>query len=130
MVSTAVFDPDTRRIAPASDDGSVRIWRVGTGDDLVVTSEHQGPVRVVAFTDDGRQTISVSSDGSIKICDSFGRDRAMALKSHESMVISAQFSLGHKYIASPSSDYYHTSIPHQEVQRPDPWLYSFRTHSN
>ncbi|KAI1791421.1 WD40 repeat-like protein [Ganoderma leucocontextum] len=99
-----IWDEDNR-IATASDDGSVRIWKVETGEELVMVHEHHGPVWAVSFSPgDGKQILSGSSDSTLKICDSFTGERVVSLEGHDSMINSATFSPDGRFVASASSD--------------------------
>ncbi|TBU39844.1 WD40-repeat-containing domain protein [Dichomitus squalens] len=104
MVWTAVFDQEDNRIATASEDDSVRIWKVETGEELLALHEHGGSVGVVAFSDDGKQILSGSSYGALRICDSFSGEGIVTLQGHGGMVNAAAFSPDGLYIASASSD--------------------------
>jgi hypothetical protein len=48
------FSPDSRLLAGGAWDGSVRVWDVPTGKELLHLDRHQGPVRRVVFSPDGK----------------------------------------------------------------------------
>ncbi|WP_097274933.1 nSTAND1 domain-containing NTPase [Streptomyces sp. TLI_55] len=50
----AVFSPDGTRLALVGQDGSVRIWHLATGALRIARTDHDEPVRAVAFAPDSR----------------------------------------------------------------------------
>nr|VWO96508.1 Transcriptional repressor TUP1 [Ganoderma boninense] len=107
MVWAGSFDSVDNRLVTAADDGSVRIWKVDTGEELVMLHEHHGPVWAVSFSPgDGKQVLSGSSDSTLKICDSSTEDseQVRTFEGHDSMINSATFSPDGRFVASASSD--------------------------
>lgn len=77
-VNKARFSPDGRWLATSSDDRSVRLWDVATGEARVLTG-HQDEVWEIAFSPDGRRLVSSSKDGTVRQWDvATGVGRALA----------------------------------------------------
>ncbi len=55
--------------APLAGDCTVRLWDVGSGKEVLAFSEHDAPVRGVAFLPDGHGVVSCSSDGIVLLWD-------------------------------------------------------------
>jgi WD40 repeat protein len=70
VVSAVAFSPDGRRLASASDDGTVRLWDPATGATLATLAGHTRRVFAVAFSPDGRRLASASDDGTVRLWDS------------------------------------------------------------
>jgi WD40 repeat protein len=65
----AVFSPDGRCIATASDDGTARIWDLRRDPIAFVALDHADVVQSVAFSRDGTRLVSASQDGTAKVWD-------------------------------------------------------------
>jgi small GTP-binding protein len=61
--------PDGRRVISGSNDGTVRVWDLGTGQCLATLENHIDFVWGVAVTPDGRRVISGSDDGTVRVWD-------------------------------------------------------------
>jgi len=66
-VWSVTFSPDSNLLASASQDTTVRIWKVETGQQLTVLRGHTGEVNEVAFAPDGLILASGSSDQTIRL---------------------------------------------------------------
>jgi WD40 repeat protein len=66
-VWSVAFSPDDKLLASASEDGSVRIWNVQTGNCIHVLKDHILPVRSVAFSTDGRLLATAGEDGRARV---------------------------------------------------------------
>jgi WD40 repeat protein len=63
------FNSDSRTLATASQDATVRLWDVSTAALRTTLIGHKGPVSAVAFSPDGRLVASGSHDGTVKFWD-------------------------------------------------------------
>jgi WD40 repeat protein len=64
------FSPDTRQVATASWDNTVKIWDAATGREITTLEGHSGYVFSVAFSPDGKRLASGSGyrgQGEVKI---------------------------------------------------------------
>jgi WD40 repeat protein len=64
IVSSVAFSRDGKRLASASQDGTVKVWKVGTGQELLSL---KGGGISVAFSPDGQRLASANHDGTVKV---------------------------------------------------------------
>ncbi len=62
------FSPDGGRVASISQDRTMRLWRVATGQEIAVAL-HQGAAGSIAFSPDGHRVASGSDDGTVRLWD-------------------------------------------------------------
>ncbi|KAF2190335.1 WD40 repeat-like protein [Zopfia rhizophila CBS 207.26] len=66
-VNSVAFSHDSTRLASASDDSTVKIWNVSSGECEQTLEGHIGYVRSVAFSHDSTRLASASDDRTVKI---------------------------------------------------------------
>jgi small GTP-binding protein len=103
-VRSVVFSPDGTRALSGSDDNTVRVWDVDTGQCQRVLEGHSSAVYSVAFSPDGRLALTGSEDNTARLWDvDTGRCRRV-LEGHSDAVMSVGFSLDGRLALSGSHD--------------------------
>lgn len=100
---TTPFSPDGKWIAAGSN-RDVKIWDAVTKRVLRTFSGHEGPVRAVAFSRDGKLLASGAKDSMIFIWDLAGNQPGRRLAGHSDLVYSVAFSSDGKRLASAGFD--------------------------
>ncbi len=103
-VTSAALDAQEEYLATGSDDKTVRVWRVDTGEQVERFLDYGGPVRKVAFSPRGRQLLSVADEPTVMLRNSFNEDDRLVLWGHSEDVHTACFSPDGKYVATGSKD--------------------------
>jgi WD40 repeat protein/predicted Ser/Thr protein kinase len=104
VVTSATFSPDSRRLASCSQDGTVRVWEVGSGACQEFRG-HTDEVFAAAFHPDGRRLATAGRDRAIWLWD-LGRGEEVArLQGHTEYVWSLAFSPDGTTLASGSGDF-------------------------
>ncbi|MBN1933443.1 MAG: protein kinase, partial [Anaerolineae bacterium] len=98
------FSPDWSVLASASDDKTVRLWRVADGALLRTMTEHTKKVYDVDFSSDDTVLASASEDGTVRLWRTSDGSLLRTLEGHTNEVWSVDFAPDGTIIASSSKD--------------------------
>jgi WD40 repeat protein len=101
---SVVFSHDSRQLASASRDHTVKIWATETGKCLQTLEGHGDWVWSVVFSHDSRQLASASNDHTVKIWATETGKCLQTLEGHGDWVWSVVFSHDSRQLASASYD--------------------------
>ena len=68
------FLPDGRRVVTCSDEGTVKVWSLGNGEQEGTSMEHGSEIKGLAVTRDGTKIVSSDCDGDVKVWDAESRE--------------------------------------------------------
>ncbi|MDZ8070930.1 MAG: AAA-like domain-containing protein, partial [Nostoc sp. DedQUE08] len=103
-VFSVVFSPDSKTLASASSDNTIKLWNLDTGKVITTLTGHSDRVNSVAFSPDSKTLASASSDNTIKLWNLDTGKVITTLTGHSAVVISIAFSPDGKTLASASRD--------------------------
>jgi WD40 repeat protein/serine/threonine protein kinase len=101
-VTSVVYSRDGKRLASGSEDKTVKVWDVQTGQELLTFRGHTGGVWYVAFSPDGQRLASASGDKTVKVWDAQTGQELLTFKGHTGDVESVAFPPDGKRLASAS----------------------------
>ncbi|EWZ28531.1 hypothetical protein FOZG_17744 [Fusarium oxysporum Fo47] len=104
-VYSVVFSHDSKVVASASGDNTVRLWSVETGKCKHVLEGHGSSVLSVVFSHDSKAVASGSGDNTVRLWSVETGECKHVLKGHGDSVFSVVFSHDSKIVASASFDY-------------------------
>ncbi|KAK5887484.1 hypothetical protein CesoFtcFv8_016083 [Champsocephalus esox] len=104
LVNEVLFSPDTRLLASASFDKSIKIWDGRTGKYLISLRGHVGSVYQVAWSADSRLLVSGSSDSTLKVWDIKTGKLNMDLPGHADEVYAVDWSPDGQRVVSGGKD--------------------------
>ena len=76
------ISPDATTVATGSNDGSLQLWNLYTGNPISTLTGHTGSVNALAFTEDGTVLASSSEDKSIRLWDVRAGAQLLTLTEH------------------------------------------------
>jgi len=102
-VFACAISPDDRQIASASGDGTLKVWDLAKGEELLTL---RGGVGKCAFSPDGQRIVAACSDRTLKLWNAeTGEElRTLTLEGHEDPVTACDFSPDGRLIISTSDD--------------------------
>jgi WD40 repeat protein len=103
-VVSVAFSAKGDLLASGSEDTTVKIWDVNTGNCLKTLLGHKDRVRSVAFSPDGRELASSGDDGTVRIWNLATGNCLAVLNGHGDRVRAVAFSPDHLYFASGGDD--------------------------
>ncbi len=102
--SSIRFSPDCALLAVCRKDVGVRVWDLGTGEELATLTGHIGEVYSFAFSPNGSRIASCGNDGNIIIWDTDRFEQVGLLRGHKNYVYTVTFSPDGTMLASASGD--------------------------
>jgi WD40 repeat protein len=102
MVFALAVAPDGRYVVSGSDDRTLRVWDLATGETTRTLQGHTGCVRDLAVTPDGRYVVSGSDDRTLRVWDLATGETTRTLQGHTDLVFAVAVTPDGRYVISGS----------------------------
>jgi len=102
MVMDIEFSPDSKNLASASADSTLRSWNLDSGESQIIRG-HRDTLTSVAFFSDGEHVATGSFDRTVRVWDLLSRE-SYILGRHSGSVRSVAVSPDGRYVASGAKD--------------------------
>ena len=103
-IRSVALSPDGRQALSGSDDKTVRVWEVESGECVRVLEGHSASVGSVAWSGDGRQALSGSGDKTVRVWEVESGECVRVLEGHSDGVLSVAWSGDGRQALSGSDD--------------------------
>ncbi len=103
-IRTVAISPDGRWLASGSQDNTIKIWDLATGNLLRTLYGHNGKINSVAISPDGHWILTAADDNTARIWDVQGGNEARVLGGHAGMITSAAFASDGAQVLTASTD--------------------------
>ena len=97
------ISPDSRTLASASEDRTIRLWDTDSGRELMLLEGHTDWVTAVDFSPDGKQLVSASRDYTARLWDVGTGELVRSFQGKNGFLVDVDFSPDGKQIATASS---------------------------
>ena len=78
--------PDGSHMVTAGEDGSVHVWNLSSGEEVMVLEGHSRYLTAVAVAPDGTRVVSRSADKTVRVWDMHTEEAVFVLEGHEAEV--------------------------------------------
>ena len=103
-VSGVAITPDGRRAVSASEDNTLRVWDLESGQSVRTLKGHSRSVYGVAMTPDGRRAVSASQDNTLRVWDLESGQSVRTLEGHTDFVSGVAITPDGRRAVSASKD--------------------------
>jgi WD40 repeat protein len=103
-VGAVAVTPDGRSALSGSDDCTLKLWDLATGQPRLTFTGHAGPVHAVAIVPDGHHALSGSSDSTLRLWDLTTGQPLLVFAEHEGPVYALAITPDGRYALSGSGD--------------------------
>jgi len=105
LLNSVAFSPDSHRILTTADDGIVRVWDAGTGEQLRDLVGHANRVLCATYSPDGKRIASGGFDNNVRIWNAQTFEQVARLGTHQDYVHALAWRADSQQLISGSGDH-------------------------
>lgn len=104
-VTSLVVSPDAETVAVGHEDGTIRLWSISTGEELVTFSGHRSAVNALLFIEDALQLVSGANDTDLIVWDIVNEAGIVRLHGHSGPITDIAYLEEQKLLLTTSRDH-------------------------
>jgi WD40 repeat protein len=105
VIYAAAITQDGKRLITGDTGDTVRVWDIGSGEELSVLKGHEQWILSIALTPDGKRLVTGSTDKTVRIWDLDTGTTLRVLKDHKSAIYALAITPDGKHLVTGSHDY-------------------------
>ena len=99
-----IFLSNKSQMVTTSTDGTLKLWDLGTGKELLTFSGHTSAIKSMAITPDERRVVTTSTDGTLKLWDLGTGKELLTFSGHTSAIKSMAITPDGRRVVTTSTD--------------------------
>jgi WD40 repeat protein len=103
-VNVVTITPNGQQVISASNDGTLKVWNLATGEKLFTLKGHTDTVKAIAITSNGQRVISASDDNTLKVWNLVTGKQLLTFNSHSSGLNAVAVTPSGQQVISASDD--------------------------
>lgn len=103
-ITCLAVSKDNKRIVSGSEDGTLRLWDISSGKELMVYKGHYGSISQIQYAQNDQRILSIAEDNTLKVWDLKSGNLVQNLEGHTEMINKFSVSPDEKLVSTVGED--------------------------